>query len=368
MAEPLKNIYNKDFFDQFTKSLEEVMPDFDTTSFIHDIYDDAWKSKELKERMRHITLVLNNHLEEDFQKNTQTLLKLIPVLRKNGFKDDALEFIFLPDFIEVYGLEHFDTSIAAIEIITQFITCEFAVRPFIIQYPKKMMKQMRQWSKHSHPMVRRLSSEGCRPRLPWAMALPTLKQNPSPILPILKKLKKDESESVRRSVANNLNDISKDHPTIVIDLVKNWLGKSKEVDWVCKHASRTLLKQGNKEVMQLFGFGSVEQINITHFKVLTPSIKMGDYLEFSFQLENTNESATKIRLEYGIYFQKANGTLSRKVFKISEKEYPPQSKRMIEKRQHFKPITTRKYHSGQHQVSIIINGEEMDKRDFELVK
>ena len=104
--------------------------------------------------------------------------------------------------------------------------------------------------------VRRLASEGCRPRLPWAMALPNLKENPAPIIPILENLKNDPARFVRLSVANNLNDIAKDNPEIVIDLVKKWKGESKEVDWIIKHGCRTLLKQGNPEVMELFGFNS----------------------------------------------------------------------------------------------------------------
>ena len=366
MAELFKNIYNEKFFDGFIKSVEEVVPNFNKKLFLNDIYDSEWETRELKQRMRHITLVLKKHLTEDFNKNTKIILKLIPVFKKNGFKPDNLEFIFLPDFIEFYGLENYSVSIKAFEKITQFVSCEFAVRPFIIKYQKRMMKQMLLWSNHKHPMVRRLASEGCRPRLPWAMAISSLKQNPDPIIPILENLKSDVSESVRRSIANNLNDISKDNPQLVISLVKKWKGVTKEVDWLVKHGSRTLLKQGNSEVMSLFGFGSVEKIKIVDFKILTPLVKIGDYLEFSFQLSNISKSSIKIRLEYGIYYQKANSSLSKKVFKISEKEYSSNSTTQINRKQSFKVITTRKFHKGLHQVSIIINGQEFEKLDFEL--
>lgn len=151
----------------------------------------------------------------------KTIINLIPILENNGFKPDNLEFIFFPDFIEVYGIDDYETSVIAFETITEFVSCEFAVRPFIINNQETMLKQMFDWSNHKLPMVRRLASEGCRPRLPWAMAIPSLKENPEPIISILENLKNDVSESVRRSVANNLNDISKDNPKIVIDLVKN---------------------------------------------------------------------------------------------------------------------------------------------------
>ena len=130
----------------------------------------------------------------------------------------GLEHMFIPDYIEVYGIDHFDLSMKAFETVTQFVSCEFAVRPFFIRYGNQMVNQMKIWSRHKNESVRRLSSEGSRPRLPWAMAIPALKKDPSPILPILENLKNDPSEDVRRSVANNINDIAKDHPDIVMKL------------------------------------------------------------------------------------------------------------------------------------------------------
>jgi 3-methyladenine DNA glycosylase AlkC len=232
-----------------------------------------------------------------------------------------------------------------------------------------MMKQMFAWSNHKHWAVRRLSSEGCRPRLPWAMALPSLKKNPAPIIPILEKLKNDKSRFVRLSVANNLNDIAKDNPETVIDLVKKWQGKSKEIDWIIKHGCRTLLKQGNPKAMELFGFGAVaKNISIQDFKILTPKVKVGNSLKFEFKLLNKNKEKANIRLEYGIYYQKANGTLAKKVHKISEKEYAGNSTAPITRKHPFKVVTTRKLHLGLHQVAVIINGNEFEKHNFELVK
>lgn len=367
MAELLKNIYNKKFFEKFIKSVQEINSDFNGKSFLNYIYDEKWKNRALKQRMRHITHVFKNHLYESFEKNVEIILHLIPILKKNGFKSDNLEFIFFPDFIEVYGIDYYDTSVRAFEIITQFISCEFAVRPFIIKYQEFMLKQMLNWSTHKHPMVRRLATEGCRPRLPWAMALPLLKKNPKPIIPILKNLKNDVSESVRRSVANNLNDISKDNPKEVIELTKSWKGITRETDLLLKHACRTLLKQGNLETMELFGFGYTEDIKIENFHILTPIVKIGEALEFDFCLINKNNKRVKIRLEYGIYYQKINGYLSKKVYKISEKEYPKYSTTFISKKRSFRVITTRKFHKGKHQVSIIINGTECEKKDFKLI-
>ena len=367
MAELFKNIYNKKFFSALVKSIREVKRDFAVESFLPAIFSDDWDKKELKQRMRHITLALRDHLGCDFNENVETLLDLIPVLKKNGFRSDNLEFIFLPDFIAMYGLGDFKTSMKAFEIITQFVSCEFGVRPFIMQNQDLMMEQMLTWSGHDQASVRRLASEGSRPRLPWAMALPALKKDPASIIPILETLKNDRSKSVRRSVANNLNDISKDHPGIVISLVEKWLGSSDEVDAVCKHGCRTLLKKGNRKVLELFGFGPVDQMRIEQFKIVDQTVSIGGQLEFSFRLINTSRDSCRIRLEYAIYYQKANGTLSKKVYKISEKEYLGNSNTFVKRKQSFRVITTRKFHLGRHQVSMIVNGKEFDAHDFQLV-
>ena len=367
MAEPLKYLYNQQFFNQFTEALQHTIPDFNKESFLNKIYNDEWDNKELKQRMRHIATVLKDVFPTDYKKSIAKIIELVNYLKQNH-PNLSFEYMFLPDFIEQYGLSDYETSVKAFEEVTQFTSCEFAVRPFIVKYPTKMMAQMLIWSKHKHHGVRRFSSEGCRPRLPWAMALPEFKKDPSAIIPILENLKNDSSEFVQKSVANNLNDITKDNPDIVINLIKKWQGKSKNTDWIIKHGSRTLLKQGNLEVMQLFGFGSVQNIKTENFEIVTPKVKIGELLEFEFLLLNNNEANTKIRLEYGLYYQKANGTLSKKVYKISEKKYQPNSKTQVKKKQSFRLISTRKFHVGLHQLSIIINGIEFNKIDFELVR
>ncbi len=366
MSELFKNIYNHQFFEEFTQALSQVWSNFNKNLFLKQIYNEEWENKELKQRMRHIASTLKFQMSDSYDDNVTLLLKTIKELKRNGIKEDSLEYMFIPDFIEQFGLDHFKTTMTALESITQFTSCEFAVRPFILKYPTKMMTQMLEWSSHEHAMVRRLSTEGCRPRLPWAMGLPTLKNSPSEIIPILEILKNDSSESVRRSVANNLNDISKDNPSIVISLSNKWYGQSAEINWLVKHGCRTLLKQGNSEVLNLFGFGSVKEITIENFKILTPIVKIGDSLTFQFQLKNNSKNDAKIRLEYGLYYQKLNESLSKKVFKISEKTYLKNSITPILRSQSFKIITTRKFYIGLHQLSIIINGTESEKVDFEL--
>lgn len=367
MAELFKNIYNTESMARFAGIVKEVVPAFKKDKFLTAIFDTDWEEKELKQRMRHISITLHAHLSQDYKESIRQLLGIIESHLSKGIRETSIEFMFFPDFIELYGLDDFETSVNAFEKVTQFTSCEFGVRPFIIRYPEEMIQRMKEWSEHEHAAVRRLSTEGCRPRLPWAMAIPDLKKDPAPILPILEKLKSDPSESVRRSVANNLNDISKDNPDTVLDLAHNWQGGSKEVDWVVKHACRTLLKQGHPKAMTLFGFGSVKEIEIQDLEITTPVVKLGNSLEFNFSLHNKSKKESKIRLEYAIYFLKANKSLAKKVFTISEKVYAGSSITEISRKQPFKLITTRKLYEGGHRLALIINGNEQDQHDFEFV-
>lgn len=376
MAEPIKNMWNEQFFGEFTKALKCIMDDFDERLFLSQVMDDKWESEELSQRVMHISAVMKDFLPRDYKSAIAKILELINHVKETQYWETvketqfglSLEYWILTVFVAQYGLDDYETSVRAIEEITQFTSCEFAVRPFIIKYPNEMMKQMLAWSKHECWAVRRLASEGCRPRLPWSMALPDLKSNPAPIIPILENLKDDSFEIVRKSVANNLNDIAKDNPQTVIDLARKWQGKSRNTDWVIKHGCRTLLKQGNTDALEIFGLKAVKNVSIQDFRLLTPQVNIGKSLEFSFKLLNDNKEKVKIRLEYGLYYQKANGTLSKKVCKISEKEYAGNSITPIMRKQSFRVVTTRAFHLGLHQVSVIINGNELERHDFELVE
>jgi len=184
-----------------------------------------------------------------------------------------------------------------------------------------------------------------------------LKKDPIPILPILENLRNDPSEVVRRSVANNLNDISKDNPEVVLAIAKKWVGQNKETDAIIKHGCRTLLKQGHTEILSHYGLDS-EGLIITAFQIHTPDVYMGDAVSFSFSIENTTAVPKTVRLEYGLYYHKANGKLAKKVFKISERIYKAGEKAVITRKQSFKRITTRVFYPGEHQLSLIVNGTE----------
>ena len=359
MPELLKNYYNDTFVKSLGAIVKNTFTSFDLDAFCNAVIDMDWEAKELKERMRHITVTLHSFLPLSYPEQIN-ILKETSTKTEPGFYS-----MIFPDFVEVFGLNNWNISVSAMEFFTQTSSSEFAVRPFIIKDQEKMMNQMKQWSFHSNYHVRRLASEGCRPRLPWAMALPALKKDPSPILPILERLKSDPEEYVRRSVANNLNDISKDHPDLVIDLSKKWIGTSKDVDRVVKHACRGLLKKQNKVVLKIFGFTDPGHISIKSFMIKNKKITIGDKLEFGFSLNTEQEQIGKVRLEYAIEYVKANGKRSKKVFQISESIIKDKLKDFT-RVQSFKNMTTRKHYPGKHFISIIVNGEEKTKDSFIL--
>ncbi len=213
--------------------------------------------------------------------------------------------------------------------------------------------------------MRRFASEGCRPRLPWAMALPKFKKDPALIIPVLEKLKNDESDFVRRSVANNLNDISKDNPESVLDICEGWYGQSKHTAEIVKHACRTMLKAGNKRALKIFGYSNPANIEAVDFQFDKEKIPIGEDIRFSFDLIVNEKKKVKVRLEYAVYFMKANGKLSKKVFKLSEKEYAPGT-HGISKKHSFADMSTRRHYPGEQRISIIVNGEEKNKASLEL--
>ena len=364
--EPFKNLYNERFYLTLSRHLKVCLPNFDEQKFMTLMLCDNFETLELKERMSHTKAVMHQFIPTDFPQAAETLVKLINSLTDAGITEGSVEYMFLPEYIETYGINHFQESVEVMEQVTKFTSGEFAVRPFLVKYGNQMLSQMILWSQHDHYLVRRLATEGSRPRLPWAIALPEYKKNPVELLPILHRLINDPTEIVRRSVANNLNDIAKDNPQVVIDFVKEYLGKSEQFDRTLKHACRTLLKQACPDTLALFGYDS-KDIELIEFEILTPEVKFGDHAQFNFTLKNNSTITKKIRLEYGLYFMKNNGKLSKKVFKISERNLEANESHQVERKQSFKAISTRVYYPGKHQVSIILNGKEFAAKDFVLL-
>lgn len=364
MAEPLKNMYNPQFFESICPVMKSCIPDFNCKDFIFRIFNNTWPDLELKERVRHITLALNNFLPVHFPSASKILIELAQQLRNAKIREQGFYTIFIPDYVQVYGIDYPKESLEAIEEITNLVSAEFAIRPFIIRYPELTMKQMLVWSKNDNASVRRLSSEGCRPRLPWAMGLPDFKKDPFLIIPILENLKEDASEYVRRSVANNLNDIAKDHPDLVLKIVKKWHGKNSNTNAIIRHACRTLLKRGNNNALLLHGFNPASKAKVISLTLPKKKIKVGDLLSFDFDFICKEKEASDFRLEYAIDYLTSSGKTSRKIFKITENNFHPKKVVNIQRKQSFKNLTTRKHFKGKHYLSILVNGKKLATEEF----
>lgn len=349
----LKDLYTKEFIHDLADKARHHHRAFDKKSFIAGVLDRQWKSRELKNRMRHVTLQLHEQLPGDFRRSAGVIRALAPEFKEH--EGHGLITMIFPDYIEMFGQDDPKTALPALAELTQHSTAEFAIRPFILRDPAATMKQMRKWADDDNHHIRRLSSEGCRPRLPWACALPAFKRDPAPILPILEALKKDDSDYVRKSVANNINDISKDNPGIALKLAQKWHGSHRHTDWIVKHACRTLLKQGHGQTLALFGF---VPLKITAVGLVSDRKKarIGDKVKFTADIAFSKIPDRPVRFEYRVEFARPTGKIGRKIFQIGEKKISAKTAH-IEWTHSFADLSTRKHFPGKHTVTLIVNGK-----------
>jgi len=358
--EPLKDqFFNRAYVTRLADDISAADNSFDAKIFVAPVLNRQWLAMELKERMHHVADCLHSALGRDYK----SCIRLLTPIVQRRIKDQTNSFgdMIFPDFVERFGIEDFKTSVKALEIFTAACSSEFAVRPFIVRYPKEMMQVMLQWSKHKSEHVRRLASEGCRPRLPWGMALSEFKKGPRPVLKILENLKSDTSEYVRRSVANNLNDISKDNLEIALQTAERWVKESPDL---VRHALRNELKKGNPRALKLFALATKTKTKIQELKVLPAKIKIGEAVRIEFSA--VVATAERLRLEYWVFFVKAGGSTSKKVFQITEREFEKGSRHSFSKKHRFQNFTTRKHCAGAHRIVVAVNGEEKAETTLQL--
>ncbi|WP_145335783.1 DNA alkylation repair protein [Paenibacillus xylanexedens] len=358
--ELFKDKYTPALIDRTADQLHQFYPELQTQQFRELVFAEGWEALEFKARIRRITESLTHVLPADYEQALHILEQAAPQLR-------GVEYLFVPDFIEVNGLapENYELSMKYLAVFTPYSSSEFAVRPFIQLYPLKTLKQLMEWTESNDEHIRRLASEGSRPRLPWGAKLGDLIVDPTPTLPILHALRQDESLYVRKSVANHLNDISKDHPDLVLDLAQAWYGQNAHTDWIIRHASRSLLKKGHPVALSLFGYHKQEAVHIENLKLDRDQIATGEDLHFSFDVVNTSGEPQMLRLEYEIGYMKANGKQAPKRFKCSDKMYA-NGRSTVNTKQSFKLITTRKYYAGLHTLTIVVNGQNTESVSFVL--
>ncbi|MCT7663318.1 DNA alkylation repair protein [Shinella kummerowiae] len=363
MAEPLKNLLHPGLVTDMASHISVAAPDFDATRFSR-LAIDGMEALELMQRSERIRDALTETLPADYAVAANILRQALPTGDKPGLTGWAL--LPVNQFVSQHGLGHFDLSLALLKALTPHFTAEFGIRRLIHAEQDRALAEISGWTTDANHHVRRLASEGTRPRLPWAMRLPALVKDPQPILPILVALLDDPEDYVRRSVANSLNDIAKDHPALVADFVERHIdGASAERRQLLRHASRTLLKKGDAKALANFGFAAARGIE-TFLIVTTPVVTFGDKLGFSITVSNEDAEPQRLMIDYAIHHVKANGTLAPKVFKWKTLDLAAGGRQSIDRDHAIRPITTRVYYPGTHRIDILINGRVSASLDFEL--
>ncbi len=358
---------------QLSERIKSAYSEFNGNQFNHAALNNI-ESLGLNERIAQVRIALKAFLPNDFKQAVTILIESLgPEIPQDNLDGVDLTskngFIVLPqcEFVAHYGQDDFKISMEALKEMTKRFSSEGAIRSFIDNHYDATYKQLTQWITHKNVHVRRLVSEGTRPRLPLFSRLPRFINNPEPVIKLLTALKDDNELYVRRSVANNLNDISKDHPEVVTKLLSTWaVEANKELDWLIKHALRTLLKKGDSAALAILGFKPVPDLKVSHFYLDKTEISLGGEFNIVMGLQCDNPDSHKMMIDYVVYHKKANGSLSPKVFKWSQKSISNKAPLKMTKKHGIKKISTRKYYPGEHEVHLQVNGEILAKCHFTL--
>lgn len=354
-----KHFFNSAHVSRMGKALTLAYSDFDQKRFL------KLKNKLLTLEMKPRVLLIRDELVALLPPSyPQALQIILSAAREGSLK--GFDLWPFTEFIQKQGLGETKLSLDALKELTILFTSEFAVRPFLKQDPKFTLSYLVAACEDEHASVRRWASEGSRPRLPWGERLHHFIQHPELTLPILEKLWRDPELYVRKSVANHLNDMAKDHPTLVIKVLSRWKKEAKKeerarLDWIIRHSLRTLIKSGHSGALKLIGVEPEPKIRFNNFRMNSQTYALNEKLSFSFQIESLIETQQKLVIDYIIHYQKASSQTSPKVFKLKTFVLAGSEKKRIEKSHHLKSVTTRKHYAGKHYLEIMINGKSFKK-------
>ena len=359
-----KHWFNEELVLRLSNSLKKAYPAFNAKKFNE--VAKKLPAFEMKPRVHLIRDAMWAELPQDY-------LKALPILLKSAELGNLKGFDLWPftEFIQQHGLDHVEESLNALYVLTSKFTAEFAVRPFLVKHPKKTFSTLKKWTADKNEHIRRWASEGTRPRLPWGMKLHASIVDPTPGLEILEKIKFDDSLYVRKSIANHLNDIAKDHPDLVIETLKAWQKKvtakdKAKLDWITKQALRTLIKQGYPKALEVMGFGGKAEVKLGELKLNKKKFTEKDILTFELEMISKSAKAQTLAIDYIIHYQKAGNKLSPKVFKLKVLELKPKEAFILKKNHSLKPVTTRKHYAGLHKLEIQINGKVLATAEWHL--
>lgn len=371
MASSLKDFYSPAVVRRLGEGIGAVYGAFDLERWKREAQD-GFEELSLTDRARHLMRCLHRQLPVDYEEAIAILIASLGPCAGEVDLSGMAPFIYLPHvyFVAEYGLaeKHFEASMRAQYELTQRFTAEFSIRYFLERHPEATLARLRQWAADPSHHVRRLVSEGSRPRLPWAMRLKDFQRDPAPVLELLDLLKDDPSLYVRRSVANNLNDIGKDHPEILAATCKRWLeGAGPERAWLVRHALRSAVKRGDKKALEVLGAGDEAEVAVVAAIFSPAKPRRGQKVRFEAELKAGGEARQKLVIDLAILFVKANGQPSAKVFKLKNVELAPGDKIQLGKTIELADLTTRKHYPGWHGAELRINGAAIPAGGFELL-
>lgn len=365
----IRDVFNRDMIENMGHNIHVVFPDFEKENFNKKA--NSFNEKDsFKERAHKIYEGLKEYLPNDFVASAKIIKDSFPINSTNEINWESFYYMPFAIYVEKHGCQkkYLATSFNLLKEITKRFTSEFAIRSFIIQFPIETLDILKTWVKDEDQNVRRLVSEGSRPRLPWAQALNDFKKDPTLTLELLEELRNDESKYVQKSVANHLNDITKDNPEIALKTLARWKKENKvNTNWIVKHALRSELKKGTPEALKILGYSLNPKLSIPLFNLSKKEVKLGEYLSIEFEIKNESNQAENLMIDYICHFMKANGKTAPKTFKISSKKLAMNDSLIIKKHQSFKPISTRKMYSGVHKIELFINGKTFGSQEFNLV-
>lgn len=369
MAEALIAQYGPDVPRAIARMVEAVHPHFGVDAFLADVLA-GYDALALMPRGRHMARALRRHLPTDYPEALDILLASASQPHGRDPKLSLASFLYLPHtlFVAEFGLGHFEASMQAQHALTQRFTAEFSIRPFLQHHTQATLERLAHWTQDPSEHVRRLVSEGTRPRLPWAPRLPAFQRDPTPVLALLERLKDDPALYVRRSVANNLNDIGKDHPELLAQTAHAWLHQAPpERRWVVQHALRTALKRGEAGALNALGFGGPAQVQV-HAATVTPAVAaIGGTVTVALAVTNPTPQAQQVLVDFAVHYVKANGQTRPKVFKLKALTLAGHETQHLSKRLSLAEMTTRKHHPGLHRVEVLLNGRAQPLGEFDLV-
>ena len=374
MAEAFRNLINEPLVCQPGVQLQRIDPGFDAKRFWR-LASRGLDALEMKARAMQIADALEATLPAEFaHAAAQIEAALAPpeagdaMADLQGMPAGLRGWILWPvgEFVARRGQDQPERALATLHALTQRFTAEFAIRPFIVRHPALVFATLQRWCQDDSHHVRRLVSEGSRPRLPWGLQLKSLIRDPSPTLPLLRALQDDPSGYVRRSVANHLNDIAKDHPALVAQWLQAHLPDAPEPRRVLlRHASRTLIKQGDAAVLRAWGLGGAFRGRAA-LQITPGALAVGETLNLQLTLQSTATRPQTLALDYAVHHVKANGSTSAKVFKGWQIVLPARGEVVLSKRHSMRAVTTRRYHAGHHAVQVQANGRVIAEAGFDL--